>query len=169
MQRRIDLLDQQYITTVSGHPGNHYLQVEEDKTQQACLTMKNDFHGTIQLGDEQADLHLAIKGETAFIRAFGRTITLDIVDPVEQASQEAGRGKDTACARAPMPGTVVDVHVAEGDKVAKGDPMITIESMKILTIITAPRDGEIAKINSDPGNTFDKNEVLVFLRETEGQ
>ncbi len=165
MQRQIDLLGKQYITTISGHPGGHSLQVGDDTPQLTCLTMENEFHGTIQLGDEQTDLQMAIKGETAFIRAFNRTITLSVIDPVEQASQETGKKKGTAFA--PMPGMVVEVHAAEGDKVAKGQPLITIESMKILTVITAPCDGEVATVNFEPGKTFDKNAVLVILKEKE--
>ncbi|MCP4722767.1 MAG: hypothetical protein GY860_25200, partial [Desulfobacteraceae bacterium] len=44
-------------------------------------------------------------------------------------------------------------------------PLITIECMKILTDITAPRDGEVATVNFEPGKTFDKNAVLVILKE----
>ncbi len=165
MQRRIDLLDKHYNTTVSGQPGEYHLQVGDSMPQQACLTMKNNFRGRIQLGESQADLQMVVKGETAFIRAFDRTFTLSIVDPVEQASQEAGGRKDTACA--PMPGMVVEVHTAEGEKVVKGQPLITIESMKILTVITAPRDGEVAIVNFESGKTFDKNAALVTLKEME--
>ncbi|MCP4574956.1 MAG: acetyl-CoA carboxylase biotin carboxyl carrier protein subunit, partial [Deltaproteobacteria bacterium] len=49
----------------------------------------------------------------------------------------------------------------------KGTPMMTIESMKILTIIAAPRDGEISKIHFEPGETFDKNAVLITLTDKE--
>jgi 3-methylcrotonyl-CoA carboxylase alpha subunit len=45
--------------------------------------------------------------------------------------------------------------------------MITIESMKILTVITAPRDGMVSDIHFKPGDTFDKSAVLVTLSEQE--
>ena len=72
-------------------------------------------------------------GETAYIRAFGRTFTLHIVNPVEQAAQETATGSDTA--RGPMPGMVVEILVSEGETLTKGQPMITIESMKIMWIL----------------------------------
>ena len=40
---------------------------------------------------------------------------------------------------------------------------MNIESMKILTVIVAPRDGHVEKVFSMPGQTFDKNAVLVTL------
>ena len=42
-----------------------------------------------------------------------------------------------------------------------------IESMKILTVIKAPRDGVVAKIHFAPGQTFDRNDALVTLTEKE--
>ena len=104
---------------------------------------------------------MASKGETTYIYAFDRTFTVRIVDPVEQAAQAAGGSSNTF--RAPMPGMVVEVHVTTGEQVTKGQPMITIESMKILTVITAPRDGEVSRIHFSPGDTFDRNEALVSL------
>jgi len=165
MKRRIDLLDEHHTVTVYGQPGQQRLQVADGEAQPAALTLGTECHGTIKLGDQQADIQLAVKGETAYIRAFERTFTLRIVDPVEQAAQEAGGGSNTA--RAPMPGTVVEVQVAVGETVSKGQPMVTIESMKILMVITATRDGEVSQVHFAPGNTFDKNAALVTLKEKE--
>ena len=163
MNRRIELLDDHYDVTLFNRPGGQYLQVDDGEVQPAALAMGADVKGTILLGDRQADIHMAVRGETAYIRAFDRTFTLQIVDPVEQAAQEAGGGSDTA--RAPMPGIVVQVEVAAGDTVAKGHPMVTIESMKILTLITAPRSGEVSAVHFGPGEAFDKNAVLVTLKQ----
>lgn len=165
MKRRIDFLEEQYSVTVFGHTGGHYLQVADGQVQPAALTMRTMHHGIIQLGDQQMDIQMAVKGEAAYIRAFDRTFTLRIVDPVEQAAQEAGGGSNTA--RAPMPGTVVEVQVAVGEMVYKGQPMITIESMKILMVISASRDGEVAEVHFSPGDTFDKNTALITLKNKE--
>jgi len=165
MKRRIDLLDEHYTVTVFGEPGERRLQVANGEPQPAALAVGTECQGTIQLGDHRSDIQMAVKGETAYIRAFDRTFTLRIVDPVEQAAQEAGGGSNTA--RAPMPGTVVEVQVAAGEAVSKGQPLITIESMKILMVITATRDGEVSEVHFEPGDTFDKNAALVTLKEKE--
>jgi biotin carboxyl carrier protein len=165
MKRRIDLLDEHYTVTLFRKPGEQQIQVEEEPPALAELIAGDDLCHTIHLGESKADMKLVVKGETTYIHAFGRTFTLGIINPVEQASQDAGgAGND---AKAPMPGMVVEIHVAPGDQVTKGQAVITIESMKILTVIAAPRDGEIAKINFEPGATFDKNDILVTLIEKE--
>ncbi|WP_243225760.1 biotin carboxylase N-terminal domain-containing protein [Microbacterium sp. CIAB417] len=46
-------------------------------------------------------------------------------------------------ARAPMPGSVVAVHVAEGDRVNAGDVLVSIEAMKMEHPVTAPHDGAV--------------------------
>ncbi|WP_040164768.1 acetyl/propionyl/methylcrotonyl-CoA carboxylase subunit alpha [Microbacterium gorillae] len=45
--------------------------------------------------------------------------------------------------RAPMPGTVVAVHVADGDTVAAGTRLVTIEAMKMEHVVTAPATGTV--------------------------
>ncbi len=97
----------------------------------------------------------------AYIRAFGQTFELRIVNPVEQAGLSVKEGSNKA--RAPMPGVVVDIHVAEGEPILKGQSMMTIESMKILTAIQAPINGKVGKIHFEPGEPFEKGAILVTL------
>jgi biotin carboxyl carrier protein len=165
MQRQIDLLDEQYNVTITGHPKNQLLQIETGEPLSAALISSTNGKYIIKLGDESVEAEIAVKGEMAYIHAFGRTFTLSILDPVELASQETG-GKANS-ARAPMPGVVVDIVVAPNDKVSKGQSIMTIESMKILTVITAPRDGEVSQIHFNPGDTFAKNDALITLMKNE--
>lgn len=164
MQRRIDLMNNSYTVTLTGKEGNQKIQVDNQNPAPVALSKHNGFAHKIDVNGHKEAIQVAVKGETAYIKAFGRTFTLEVVDPVEQASQESGSSNT---AMAPMPGMVVDIHVAQGDKVNKGQDLITIESMKILTVITAPRDGEVSGINFVPGSAFDKNDVLVTLKEKE--
>ncbi|MGK3947734.1 biotin carboxylase N-terminal domain-containing protein [Microbacterium sp. K2] len=46
-------------------------------------------------------------------------------------------------ARAPMPGSVVAVHVRDGDKVTAGTPLVSIEAMKMEHPVLAPHDGTV--------------------------
>ena len=65
-----------------------------------------------------------------------------------------------------MPGAVISVHKAVGDRVSRGETIITIESMKLQTALPAPRDGAIAAILRAVGEVFDKDEVIVRLEAT---
>jgi biotin carboxyl carrier protein len=52
---------------------------------------------------------------------------------------------------APMPGQVLKIFVEVGDRVAKGDPLIVLEAMKMEHQIAAPFDGLVESIACRPG------------------
>ena len=99
-------------------------------------------------------------GGRQIVRIAGRTYEVAFVDPFSAAGG-AGGGADTL--KAPMPGAVVSVQKKAGDAVTRGEPVITIESMKLQTALPAPRDGVIAAILKGEGETFEKDEVVVTL------
>jgi biotin carboxyl carrier protein len=103
-------------------------------------------------------------GEQTFIRAFGRNFELDVIDPVDRAAEKSG---SSSVVKAAMPGIIVEVNVQPGQQVTKGEPLLSIESMKIMTVIKAWRDGEIETVNFFEGDAFDKNAVLVSMVEEE--
>ena len=166
MRRHIDLHNNHFEVTVFEKFGKKLLQIEENAPQFVDLALNETGDGTIQFGKQNISIKMAVKGETVFIHAFDRVFSLNIIDPIEQAASKVGGL--SGLSRAPMPGTVVDINVVEGDQVKKGQPMMTIESMKILTVIKAPRDGEVAQVHLESGQTFEKSRVLVTLVEEEG-
>lgn len=102
-------------------------------------------------------------GDEVFVRAMGRTW---IIKPIERDSDSGSGGAGSLEVRAEMPGTVVAVHAAVGDKVAEGDRLLTIESMKLQMTIVAHRHGRIATINVRDNETFERGAALaVFAAE----
>ncbi|MBU0971029.1 MAG: hypothetical protein KKC20_10305 [Proteobacteria bacterium] len=164
MQRRINLCDKPYLVTRIGPPRTQQLKVDDGQFQPVRLTSMKNGQAMIQLGGSRVHVQMAVKGETVYIRAFNQTFALDILNPVEQAAR--GNFEGNTC-RAPMPGTVVTVDVEAGTRVMEGQSMMTIESMKILTNICAPREGEVARVHFEPGSTFGKNAALITLTKKE--
>ena len=60
----------------------------------------------------------------------------------------------------PLPGLVATVHVKAGDAVASGDPVVTLQSMKMEIPITAESDGTIAEILVNEGDEIDTGAVI---------
>ena len=98
--------------------------------------------------------------ETCFVRIDGRTHEIGLMD---LGAESAGQGSAGDEIHAPMPGAIIAVHKQEGDMVVRGETIITIESMKLQTALTAPRDGQLSQILRALGDTFDKDELLVRL------
>lgn len=64
---------------------------------------------------------------------------------------------------APLPGLVLDVRVAPGQRVRAGEVLVILEAMKMENEVAAPRDGTVKEVPVRPGQTVDQGEVLVVL------
>lgn len=63
--------------------------------------------------------------------------------------------------RAPMPGLILYVKIAVGETVAKNDPLIVIEAMKMENVLKAPIDGTVKSINVSKGASVEKGDILL--------
>jgi biotin carboxyl carrier protein len=65
--------------------------------------------------------------------------------------------------KAPIPGLVTKVMVAEGDEVAQGQGMVILEAMKMENEIKSPTSGKITAVNVRPGKNVEKGQVLITI------
>jgi biotin carboxyl carrier protein len=63
--------------------------------------------------------------------------------------------------KAPMPGLVLKVLVAEGDEIKKGDSLFVLEAMKMENIIKSPADVTVKAIKIKPGDKVEKGQILI--------
>ncbi|HEU4820726.1 MAG TPA: biotin/lipoyl-containing protein, partial [Qipengyuania sp.] len=63
----------------------------------------------------------------------------------------------------PMPGLLVKLHVGEGDEVQPGQPLATVEAMKMENILRAEKQATVAKINAAEGASLTVDEVILEL------
>ena len=59
-----------------------------------------------------------------------------------------------------MPGLVVTVAVRGGDKVTKGQKLLSLEAMKMETTVYAERDGTLAEVLVSPGTPVEAGELV---------
>jgi 3-methylcrotonyl-CoA carboxylase alpha subunit len=69
----------------------------------------------------------------------------------------------------PMPGRIILVEVATGDKVQKGQKLLTLEAMKMEHVLTAPFDGVVAELTAHLGAQVQVEAVLVRIEPGSGQ
>ena len=84
-----------------------------------------------------------------------------IVNEVEKGSKSSDRSAGGLSA--PMPGTILEVMVKEGQRVREGQPLMTMEAMKMEHRILAPKSGEVTSINFNQGDRVDMGATLVEL------
>jgi acetyl-CoA/propionyl-CoA carboxylase, biotin carboxylase, biotin carboxyl carrier protein len=91
---------------------------------------------------------LARDGDVTWIGHGGSGWAVREVSALDIAGGDAADG----AVRAPMPGQVLVVHAQAGDRVAAGDPLVVLESMKMELVLTAPVDGEVAELTVAVGD-----------------
>lgn len=105
------------------------------------------------------DMEVARIGDRVIAWSAGRIwqaeIQLAPVSGVDEMSEHSDR------ITAPMPGSIIGVHVLPSQVVAAGDIVVTIESMKMETALVAMRDGVVASVLVEPGMTVDRGAVLI--------
>jgi len=73
------------------------------------------------------------------------------VVPAGGTAVRRAAGDEEAALTAPMPATVVTIHVSPGQEVARDGLLITLEAMKMELPIKAPRAGRVTAVSCRPG------------------
>jgi len=64
----------------------------------------------------------------------------------------------------PMPGTILDIKVAQGASVKEGDVLMILEAMKMENEIMCPRDGKVVSINTSKGSSVESGTLLCVIQ-----
>lgn len=66
--------------------------------------------------------------------------------------------------KAPMPGLIVAIPVAEGQEIKKGQVLLILESMKMQNELKAPRDGVVDRIRVKAGESVEQKQTLLSVQ-----
>ena len=82
------------------------------------------------------------------------------VETKQEAKPQATDGEPI---NAPMPGTITNILVNNGQNVRKGDVLAILEAMKMENEIVAPRDGVVNNISVDKGQNVNHGDKLLEM------
>jgi 3-methylcrotonyl-CoA carboxylase alpha subunit len=106
-----------------------------------------------------------VDGDAATLTFGGEEYDLCLVDPYAPSGGEAAaEGRLSA----PIPGRVVQVLVAVGDRVARGQVVAILEAMKTELRIAAPADGIVAHLGCAAGDSVEEGTEIVTLAAPDG-
>ncbi|HET7453217.1 MAG TPA: acetyl-CoA carboxylase biotin carboxyl carrier protein subunit, partial [Thermoanaerobaculia bacterium] len=93
-------------------------------------------------------------------RTRGVESALRLFDPRDE-SAAAADDEGASEVVAAMPGRVVEVRVAVGDRVVKGDLLLILEAMKMQNEIRADADQVVAEVRCAPGQAVETGALLI--------
>lgn len=97
----------------------------------------------------------------------GRPIAVEVVDDrtrrLREMTRAAAGPEGPKPLKAPMPGLVLKVDVAEGDRVEPGQGLVIVEAMKMENELKADVPARVTRILVEAGATVDKDQVLIEL------
>ena len=91
----------------------------------------------------------------------GLTLAFEVLPRFDENAHSAEGGGPTT----PVPGTVTDVRVGEGDEVTAGQIIVVLEAMKMEHTITADADGVVTAVHVRAGQAVDAHQVVVSIEE----
>jgi 3-methylcrotonyl-CoA carboxylase alpha subunit len=114
----------------------------------------------LRQGDGVETFHCVRNGDE--IHLFWRGAAYALREAGEERPRAAHRAGDSAL-EAPMPGRVIAIKAAPGQRVARGEELLVVESMKMENAIRAPREGRVKAVAAKVGDMVNAGVVLVEL------
>ncbi len=97
----------------------------------------------------------------------GNTYSVEIANDLDQLIKEMGlneiKHQSAGNVFSPMPGLVIEVLVNKDQVVAKDEPLLILEAMKMENVIMAPSEGKVESIKIAKEDKVEKSQLLVVL------
>jgi 3-methylcrotonyl-CoA carboxylase alpha subunit len=149
--------DEVRVVTVAPKDGGYEVRVG-DQVLQVAARLAARGRLDLELDGRRLSAYFARSGQRRYVGLARDTWTLQPPEP--RRGGREGRN-DGGSLTATMPGRVLDVLVAEGDSVQKGDTLVLLEAMKMELRIQAPSDGQVARVLCAAGQVVERGQLLV--------
>jgi len=120
-----------------------------------------------ELDSPGPELASIVSGDNVHVDVDGRSVAFRIAAPpdVDGAARSAAahHGGGASSVIAPMPGGVIAVHAIAGQTIDAGDPIATIEAMKMEHVVTAPVAGTIVVLEVHPADQVARGQLLAVI------
>lgn len=155
-------IDKQTYTVEIEKTGEGYRAVLNGQEYPVQIVRGEEGTLTFTMGDHPQTAYWAKDGPRRWVFIEGKTFVL--------TSTTTGSGERHAVdhmgedvIRAPMPGHIRAVQVANGDTVSKGQTLFVLEAMKMEIRVQAPRSGKLARLAVTLGQAVEREQVLAQI------
>jgi len=129
--------------------GENTYHVDVDGITKSFRYLRRDQEALLITPERRYNIQTVARGDTVQCEVDGHPYLLEI----------EGSGE----VKAPSPSLVLSVAVSPGDRVSKGDVIVTLEAMKMEMLVEAPEDGVISEISVKNGEQVGAGQALLKL------
>ena len=137
-------------------PGDRFLTVAVYESDDEDSEPVDSFG--IQIEPARAGYRMTTRGAQHELRILPRRVAGLAKHMIEKVPPDLS--KFLIC---PMPGLLVKLHVAEGDEVQPGQPLATVEAMKMENILRAEKQATVSSLKAAEGDSLAVDEVILEL------
>jgi biotin carboxyl carrier protein len=151
----VDLVEkgEEYLLSVNGQP----YQVQVLSCAESTLALV--------VNGRPLRVHIAADGKKTFAALLGETYEFTEAEERGERALAPGPGRLSPEIRSPMPGKILEVCVAEGEKVEMGQSLLLLEAMKMENVIESDGAALVAKVHVQSGDLVDLGQLLLELGE----
>jgi acetyl-CoA/propionyl-CoA carboxylase, biotin carboxylase, biotin carboxyl carrier protein len=165
---RLESRDGLHEVAVRGLPGTGAEVVVRGLPGEGEVSVARIGHGegrrlTLTLDGRTSAFVAARDGDTLWLGRDGRAWALTRHRLGDPGDRPGAAGGGDGVVRSPMPGTVLLVKAAPGDRVAEGQPLVVVEAMKMEHTVTAPVAGTLRELPVRAGQPVDMDAVLAVV------
>lgn len=152
-------VDHDRLVRVHGHP--LYVDLEQVGGLPVYSLALEDEGYVVFVEEGQEEYRVEVQGQVYSVKVSSQRPQL-----AGRPIKCSGDGEDCLTIDAPLAGNLVALPVTAGERVAAGQTVAIVESMKMQMELKAPRAGLVESVHGPTGRTVTQGEELVVLRPT---
>jgi len=170
---KVEEIAMKYVTTIEGREyivdiiDEHRVSVDGVDYQVDFMPVGDQPVYSLVVNGESVDAHVYLNEDAWQVLFRGSLFTALVEDEREKRLRAALAGKvaehEDFHLKAPMPGMVVSVPVAEGQVIQKGNVLVILESMKMQNELRSPRDGKVVRLRVKVGDRVEQRDTMLSV------
>lgn len=156
--------DQEHQVEIKSVEGQYQVTLDGTTHSFSPLLAKGSLYSFLIDGKEVMEADVSFRQDNCELNLRNVPYHLEVFDPRRRVvSQSDAAGGGHGLISAPMPGKIVDIKIAAGDAVEKGQALVVIEAMKMQNELAAAIDGVVQEIHVKVGDAVESGQKLVMV------
>lgn len=151
-----NLGNSEYVIKINGKEKN--LKIINMDSTGIEFILDQKYHKAKYLESSTAQMNLVVDNVPFSVKMHS-----DLDEIVYKFASSTGTEGGASSLLSQIPGKVISLAVEEGSEVKKGDPVCTLESMKMQVSVKAHKDGTVKSIKAKEGTSLAKNDVIMEI------